>query len=555
VIQPDDSLLVPLLFYRPHCATVPVMRLSLVTSGDGAPHQSIRRPLEVLNQTCPPANVSILARLLPRYQNLNCYTASFLFPPRGVNQFMDEFPEGLSHLAAVLLAFYALGADATLGGNGFRSSLVGWTASTYPGKDGTLKPVAHLREKLAAVFEENGELARLGCPPVARVLLSAEDKPAVAELLGVPATELGDAVELGERHVSSNGHAARAPDGGAPAALSLHFARDFAAALRLVFGTESARRYRQKLAIHRLLHSKALWAAVALLAVLPAAVWFASQWKGPLHRVEIVAETGIQAVDSANRTLWRREFGSKVSIVQTATDSRGQVRVIAGMQDTGPAAGDLVVFDRSGTELWRYQTGGPCPYESNAHVNMSISGLLVTDILPEPGNELILTACSQWAPGRALILSEDGKLLRAMWHPGGLGGAVRIGQTDRLVFWGCNNALRKTKLNDGSNELHYALFCVRAGDVAGQCPPYTAPGLPRTQALWYRVVMPQGRGYERVTTQVNLAPKGTQVEAWVMRGWAFYLDADGNIIRREPGDQPQLPAPELVDVLKALEDR
>ncbi|HPD17200.1 MAG TPA: hypothetical protein PLE19_19835 [Planctomycetota bacterium] len=551
--QADDSLLMPLLFYRPHCATVPIMRLSLVGSGDGAPHQSIRKPLEVLNQTCAPANVSILAEVLPQYQNLSFYTASFLFPPRGVNQFVDDFPDGMSHLAAVLLAFYALGADAALRGHGFRQSLAGWTASTYPDKGGLLKPAAHLREKLAAVFEENAELERLGCRPVAKVLLSADDRVAIAEMLGVPVSEVGDSVPLAQRHVAPSGRPAHAADAAGPPPLTLYFARDFPTALRLVFGAENVRKYRQRLVMRTLL-GRRTWGGAALAAALLAVVWLAVPWRGPLHRAEIVAETGIQAVDSANRTLWRREFGSRVSIVQMARDSAGQVRVIAGMQDTGPAAGNLVVFDHAGRELWRFQTGGPCPYESNVQVNMAITGLLVSDVLPERGDEVILTTCSQWAPGRAIILSEDGKLLRAMWHPGGLSGAVRIGQTDRLVFWGCNNALRRMKFNDGSGRLHYALFCVRAADVAGQCPPYKAPGVPRAAVLWYKVLRPQGMDYERVTTQVNLAPEGTRVEAWARPGWAFYLDADGNVIGRERGDDAQDPPPELVDVLAALGD-
>jgi hypothetical protein len=137
---PDGSILLPVLFARPGVATVPVLRISLVRQGGGAPHQSIRRPLEVLDQTQLPSNVSVLHRLLPRYKRVDYYTASYLFPPRGIDQFVDRFPEGFSHILAVFLAFYALGADDTLGRDALKPKLAGWTASTFPDTDGKLHP-------------------------------------------------------------------------------------------------------------------------------------------------------------------------------------------------------------------------------------------------------------------------------------------------------------------------------------------------------------------------------------------------------------------------------
>ena len=79
-------MLLPVLFFKPGLAVVPVMRLSLVTEGGGAPHQSIRKPLEVLDQTHSPANVSILAKLLPQHNRIDCYTATYLFPPPRANR-------------------------------------------------------------------------------------------------------------------------------------------------------------------------------------------------------------------------------------------------------------------------------------------------------------------------------------------------------------------------------------------------------------------------------------------------------------------------------------
>jgi hypothetical protein len=546
----DDSVLLPVLFARPGLATVPVLRIALVPEGGGAPHQSVRRPLEWLDQACSPASTGVLAALLPRFRRVDHYTASYLYPPRDVNQFVDEFPEGCSHALALLLAFYALGGDHTLGRRVFREQLEGWSASTYPDKQGTLHPVAFTREKLAAVFEENAELERLGCAPVRRVLLAEADRPKVAQMAGVAANASGGPIELTAEQVG----AAEAGDSAAPGerALMVHFAGTFAEALEQVFGAALVGRFHRAVRLRRVGRRCAIVLGVlaAVAAVLVA--WALLSRPGELESVEVVGVTGIHALDDSARTIWRRDFGTRVYGLSTIRDGDGRLRIAVGLAGDGTLAGYLLLLDAAGHELWRFHPGRFSPYTGDRRLHYAVRHILVTDVLPHPGREVVACWVSQWYPSRACILSEDGELLRQLWHPGALGGALRLGDSSRLVLWGCNNVLCRTSLGDGSDEIHYAFFCVKAEDFGGQCPPRCVEDVPRTPVLWYKVLQPQGLSYERVSGEVNFGPSEADFEIWTQTGWVLYLDREGNLLEVSESLSTTGPRPELLDVLAEM---
>jgi len=287
-------------------------------------------------------------------------------------------------------------------------------------------------------------------------------------------------------------------------------------------------------------------AAVALLVII-ALVWFlVGSLGGPLSAVQISGGTAIQALDAKGRKLWIRDMGTEIGPVKLMTARDGHARVVAGLKGTAPVAGDVVMFDEGGRELWRFRSGTTSPYTANRPLTMVVSDMLIADLLPEPGQEIVVTALAEWFPARACILGEEGKLLRNLWHPGGLGNVLRLGDSDRLVFWGSNNNLDGTSLGGRSGKLFYALFCVTADNVAGQCPPHNAKALAHTKALWYKACMPQGTGYEKVSY------RNGQIEVWTTRGYVLYLDADGNILSEGRSEGFKPPAPTLVDVLAAL---
>jgi len=543
------TLRLPVLFYRPGLATVPVMQIALVPDGTGAPHHSIRRPLEVLDQTHPPANASLLRRLLPQYSALGCYTSSYLFPPRDTDQFVDEFPEGLSHLGAVLLGFYALGADATLDGSEFASRLSGWTASTYPDKTGKLKPVTHLREKLAAIFDEREELARLDCPPITHVLLSAEDKPAIARLLGVEPSAVGNEATLTEHNVTGDQDASEPPDAGAQ--VTVHFASDFGDALRLVFGQDLLCRYRRTLFRQGLFRSKLAWAALLAAVLLVALASAMVLGTHSVATVAIVGKTSIQAFDEAGKSLWKVPVGGEVSIHKLITDRHGGKMVVAGLGWDDVGLGEVVALDEGGKQLWRVPTGNTSPYPGHFKVQMGVRYMLIDDLLPEPGQEIVTVSCCPWYPCRVCIISEDGRLLGDMWHPGVLSGVTRFGSTSLLVFWGCNNAVKQPSKEAPDEGAPYtqAIFCVRARNIGGQCPPHTAPGMPVTDLQWYKTLTPLGRYCTKPPRSTPTSDsEDDRLEVWTDRGWVLHVNPQGNVVSQGHGDEHEQPPTDLVDL-------
>lgn len=553
--DPDGNLLVPLLFAKPGLATVPVMRLSLVAEGGGSPHHSIRRPFEVLDQTQLPANVSVLARVLPRYGRLDHYTGAYLFPPRGVDQFVDDFPEGHSHLLAVLLGFYALGADATLGGGAFREKMAGWTASTYPDKRGKLQPVTHLKQKLEAIFDENAELERLGCPRITDVLLSSQNRATVAACLGLPATGLQDPMDVSEHHLKACCDAAEVSSADPPNCIRVHFSNTFDEALERVFGPQLIARYKRSLALRKLVPGRTASIALAAIALAVLALWLILP--GAVKGAQVAGDTSVQAMDGAGRVVWRREMGTKVKFAQLTEHTGGRRNVIVGLSGNGAGAGDVVSFDRGGREIWRLRPVDTSPYTGTRRLNFRVHSMLIADVLPRPGREIIVVYACTWSPCRVVILSEDGELLREMWHPGVLEGPVRLAGTNRLVFWGCNNELRKPEQDATTRSAIYTrvVFCVEANKVAGQCPPHIGPGLPAADLLWYRVLTPWGSRFaDAVRANPRLGPNEAVLEIRTTRGWFLYIDAEGDVIERSRGDVHEQPPCALIDIPAAVEE-
>lgn len=290
--------------------------------------------------------------------------------------------------------------------------------------------------------------------------------------------------------------------------------------------------------------------ALIVALLIAVAAWVVTTREREPNSVEIVAETGIQALDTSGKTIWRKEFNTTVALFRVTSADDDEMRIAVGLGGYNAGAGDLVMLDARGGELWRFHPGRTSPYTENRQLHYAVRWVLIDDVLPEsPGKELVVCWVCQWHPSVACILSQDGKLLRKLWHHGALGGVLRLGDTRKLIFWGCNNALRDTPLGDGSREIYYSFFCIEADRVSGQCPPYFAPNVPRAPILWYKAIKPQGVGYQRVTDKVRFGPPKAQIEVWTTDGWILYLDANGSIVHKEAGERAGDVAPELIDGL------
>jgi hypothetical protein len=276
--------------------------------------------------------------------------------------------------------------------------------------------------------------------------------------------------------------------------------------------------------------------------------------RGPrtIQAVEITGTSCVRALDPTGRALWLQDFVSPVGLVELMRDRHGRQRVLAGMAPAeGPACGDVVMLDARGQEVWRVPGWTTAPYTGGHPLKVMVKAWLVADLLPEPGTEIVVAHHAQLFPSRASILSENGKLLGELWHPGYLMGILRIGTTDRLVFWGANNDLPGDRTGGTGQDSPHVVLCIEAGKLSGQCPPYRAPGVPKAPLLWYHALTPLGRCFLSMTTSPTMGPPGTALQIHTREGWYLYLDADGKRLERGNDPSAKDPPSDLTDVLAA----
>ena len=351
----ESTVVVPLLFAKPGIATMPLLRVSIIPDGGGSPHHSIRHPFEVLDQSELPADERILGLHLPRYDRLDNYTASYVFPPKDVNQFVDDFPDGFSHLLTVLLAFYALSADHALGEDLFRPRLSEWAASAYPDKTGALRGVSRLREKIGALVAENKEIQRFGCKGVSNLILAQEDRHKLdsIEFVLVPVEgEGGECREIpvSKRELSKTQTQLEVSYGDTITRIVVHFARSFNAALELVFGADFVRRYARSLAAEKGMSARRKRSLVGVGALLVVAallfVWYRSTWRP--------AETKGGGETTPTAGLTRPE---DISIPGLSEEVQDPLRLAYGAEraERAPSAVVQVLVQRPGpgNEFWR----------------------------------------------------------------------------------------------------------------------------------------------------------------------------------------------------------
>ncbi|NQT54355.1 hypothetical protein HQ576_20020, partial [bacterium] len=386
---------------------------------------------------------------------------------------------------------------------------------------------------------------------VRQILLADADRDAVAAIANLPAEAQNGPTRVEAQHLASS-PSSRAPS---DEALTIHFADTFEQALELVFGAELLQSYRRALRRKRLRRPAVIACVVLAASLVGLLAWAMMGRSGVPIAVEIVANQGIQAMDGAGSVAWRKEFRTGVASAKMMRGADGAQRVVVGLESDGPLAGNVMMLDADGDELWRFHPGRASPFTEDRRLLYAVRDLLITDVLPHPGTEIIVCWVSQWSPSLACILSEDGQRLREIWHEGDIGHVRRYRDTNKLIFWGCNNAFRRTALDDGSKEIYYSFFCIEADKLGGQAPPYTAPGVPRAPILWYKSIKPQGVSYQRVTDKVVFGPTEAALEVWTTNGWVLYLDAEGNIIHGEAGERAASEPPTLIDGLAPFADR
>ena len=295
--------------------------------------------------------------------------------------------------------------------------------------------------------------------------------------------------------------------------------------------------------------------------MLVACLVYASAAGSPIGRVVIVDESGIQAFSEAGKLLWLKSIGVPIAVAKLfSSEGSGQLVVVGLSRDLkGKGGGDILLFDRQGRQLWRFRMGHSTPYPELSSVHMGVKHVLVADVLPHPGTEVVVTVSCSWYPTRVCVLGEDGQLLREMWHPGVLSGVMPLGNPTRLIFWGCNNGLGYQYEPDRPEKHYYAsgIFCIEADKIAGQCPPTGAPSIPVAPTLWYRILSPKGCTFETIRSKPVPDSPDPLIEVWTTTGWLLVLDVKGNIISRSRSDSyegPPCGLNDIHDVLGAKQD-
>ena len=549
--QQHGDLMLPVLLVRPGRAEVAVLAMSLVRRGKGRLHPSIKGPLDSLDETLEPKSHTLLASLLPWFQADTDYIASYELPPKGSDLPGDPSVDGCSHLLAVLLAMYALGGDATLWSRKpFRKKLEGWTASSFPDKQGMLQPVELLREKLAAAFRRNPFLREdKKCAPISNVLLAEGDKASIAELLGVSESQIGRRIALSRDQVLDE----RVPGAGSPSeVITVHFAKDFREALETVFGADLVSRYRRATRYRKLAWCGILLAAVTLLVALTNS----AEPRIPPVDVKIEEGNRLVAVDHRGRVVWRRNLGARILVKRLFTDRHGKARVMATLYTEGDDAGCLLIFNQWGHLLKRFDPGQTSPYTRALH-DRHITMLDTIEVLDSPGKEILAIGISGKWPSRICVLSEDGEVLREFWHPGVVNGFLRIGNTSKLFLWGPSNDLPDLRDDEPEAEYYFAVYCIDLTEPSGQLPPYTAwirPVPPRREPLWYQALIPKGRGIDKVGLRKDEETGRMEIEVGTHKGWTLYIKPDGAWCTARH-DTHELPPTELIDVLEVLKAR
>lgn len=514
-----SSLQVPLLFWRPQTATVPLLEVSLAPTGGGATHGSVRRPFEVLDQSLPPLSKQILPTILPRFAKLEHYSCSYVFPPRDVDQFTDEFPQGLSHLLMISLAFYALGADETCGGTAFCEALRGWTATGYPDKNGQIQPVAGVEEKLRALARENEEIASLVGQPVQNVILSAGNR---------------EAAEGGFR---------------------FHVVSTFDEALEAVFGSALLDRYARTLRRQRL--RPRVIAATCILAVV-ALAGLAMALRGPDKPPDRLVQAEQHPDDhhllalryGSGQVVFYGPFDSTVNATTLVRGDDGEVSaVVVGLSREGDDRGSILWLQPDGTNWkcrWTAQPFLGATQSDGAPLALTVSNIQVADVLEEsPGDEIIAAFNGEWYTSALCILSTDGKVLRTLWHCGVVDVPMILRAPTRLLVRATGNGfVSEDDSVDPAYPYNRVFFMIRPEDMNGRSPwngtgkrfPAGTNELPMAPFDFYIRVAPRGRGRE-LHFKVNEVPLIPGAEfVTIIDEWYLSMDGQGNVLRADQGD-------------------
>lgn len=584
-LRPDGALRVPLLFWRPGSAMVPLLDVALAPRGGGAVHASVRRPVEHADQSLEPRGTSLLAALLPRFAGLDHYTCGYHLPPRDVDLFVDEFPRGSSHLLCVLLACYALGADHVLGGTEFRDAMDGWTATGSPGKDGRIGEVTGLREKLQAVLREREEVVQSGGPHVRCVLVPRDNED---EARAIGTSDAAGAITL----AGSDG----------PPLRVVPVAR-FDDALEAVFGRERLARYARRNRLHRI--ASATWtrtavaAAAVLLVVALAVVVFrrtrdvAGAHPGadpdlrpfdatrPLTDHDAGASVVIEYADGGYSSIG--PLGARVCSATVERDAEDRaVAVLVGLERPGPNAGVVLRLERDIVGSW-VVVGRTDPWRELAREDADraargVQFLAIADLDPgEPGPETLACITSDGDGALLALLSRDGRVVRGLWHGGSIEGMTALAGPPRVLAWGCANHLPSEREttdawfgtpaalqakdpcaleHDPAHAFDRVLFSIRSEKLEGRSP-FGAWAVPETVGSaslsvaafdFYERFTPKGYRVRRFEQDFPDPAPGADIVISVT-GYRLDLAADGRIVRVTRGpDAGDAPTPSLEPV-------
>ncbi len=538
------DLCVPLLFSKNNSATVPVLGMSLVPKGDGSLHQTVAVPLSTLDSTLEPTSAGILSIHFPRYARREFYSTWYVHPPQGVNQYVDHFPDGFSHLLAVLLGFYALGADQAMGGTSFRDRLGGWTASSYPDKSGKLLPVGQLKEKLLAIFAENDDMPRKGAEKIHSVLLSEADKQQVAGLLGMETNAIGEEVEITASQLTPGD---LDPSDVAPESqykLRLVFVSSFQGALQVVFGPKL---------LHA--HSKSRMLRVAMLAlslvlVVGVLAWWQfwanqtikpreTEWEP--HTPEIKGSV-VTVYSKDGKNCWSIRVDGTIYTAQLAKLFPDQPNhLVVGVSKSKPEApdkdaGTIRVYDPTGELIWSKPTDEPYPYTGTADNRMSVAKVAVVDLWNDDAPEIVaISHDAGWYPSKISVLDHTGQVIKRYWHPGHLSDFVTFDSSEsprkRIVAWGCNNDMISVQPGAVRGVYFHALVCLDPETMQGEAPPRRG-NLGEGSEIWYGLLHPQ----EARISHMQVVPQqpgdaegspGQTIRVAVFTGVSLFIDEYG----------------------------
>ena len=482
--------------------------------------------------------------------------------------YTEDERTGESHVLMILLGLYALGADLELGQNVFRQKLASWTASAKPTPNGELTKVGHLDLKLIELHRVRHSW-RTGTeehPPISQILLAESNRSEIESLTIRPTS---DAFRQIVAKVESNDDRLLLFDNESADSpwLVVQFAKTFDEAVRTVF---SDQRVNLLISALRMASYVRRVRNAIVLVVIAAFIGFSVKaWSNlktaavQIHGPEELKPTAnvdqspdlhdytIEGLDSEGDVVWTRQFSARILKYGELKTSARNKRFWVSLFNKGPDSGWLYVLNDKGDILFRFHPGKRAPYEPRGtrDFNLQFAPVMSADVLPEPGVEIVASAHCDWYPSKVCIVSEDGRLLKTIWHQGSVSDPiVHVPGTSHLVFYGPNNGIRFGEAFEsqwppleGASPYYQTVHALNIAElpVESETEPFILEQIENAVPAFHYIIIPRSLGVSAPKI-IEQAPDSTNssplIEIVVGKDDLRYqLNIEGTVISKQPG--------------------